>query len=280
MTQEDIQQHYEKEWKTQSDQAVDRKGLDYSAPVEDAVIYPIYRRLAADVGARLNGGRVLDIGCGSGRWIRFFLEWFRPRMLMGIDYTEASVALLKKWSTAPSETEVDFRVADITDPRLNLGDPFDWINIANVLFHIPENELFMRALENLASLVARDGRILTTEYLPRTNMRTEWMLIRSRYEFEAAARSVGLRVVEIRATTFFANDPMGVDGPDDGARQYFHRVRMMQQQLLAGTKGEQARGILIDYMADIERAALTFCKERLADVDLPSQKLVVLARAE
>lgn len=224
--------------------------------------------------------RVLDVGCGSGRWIRFLLESFQPKLLMGIDYTEASVALLKKWSGEVGEVELEFRVADITDPQLNLGAPFDWINIANVLFHIPEHDLFMRALENLAALVAQDGRIVTTEYLPRAPMRSEWMLIRSRYDFEAALRSVGLRIVEIRATAFFANDPMGVDGSDTGARRHFRAVRAVQQHLLSGTNNEEARAILVDYMAEIERAALGFCKERLAQIDLPSQKLVVIARAD
>ncbi|MHC4611761.1 MAG: class I SAM-dependent methyltransferase [Planctomycetota bacterium] len=279
MTQEDIRQHYEREWKSQCDRAVDEQGLRYSSAVEDAVLYPIYRQLITDLGARLDGGRVLDVGCGSGRWIRWFLEWCRPRLLMGIDYTAASVELLQKWSGHPSETSLDFRVADITDPELNLGGQFDWINVANVLFHIPEEELFMRALRNLAGLVASDGRIVTTEYLPRTTMRTEWMLVRSRYQFEAAVRSVGLRIVEIRATTFFANDPMGLDGPDDAVRGNFNRVRNAHQQLLGGCNDEQTRTFLVNYLADLERAALAFCKERLADVDLPSQKLVVLARA-
>ncbi len=38
MTQEDIRSHYEDAWKTQSDRAEDAKGLNYSNPVEDAVI--------------------------------------------------------------------------------------------------------------------------------------------------------------------------------------------------------------------------------------------------
>ena len=160
-----------------------------------------------------------------------------------------------------------------------ISPPFDWINVGNVLFHIPENPLFMRALHNLASLVAPDGRVITTEYLPRMSMRTEWMLVRSRYEFEAAVQSVGLRIVEIRATTFFANDPMGLDGPDHAARRHFHRVRDAQQRLLGASNDESTRTFLIEYMAEIERAALAFCQERVADIDLPSQKLVVLARA-
>ena len=198
---------------------------------------------------------------------------------MGIDYTEASITLLKEWADPSNQTTLDFRVGNITDPNLNLNESFDWINIANVLFHIPENPLFLQAMKNLASLVAPDGRIVTTEYMPRTTMRTEWMLVRSRYEFEAIAKSVGLRIVEIRAGGFFANDPMGLDGPDDVVRAHFHRVRTVQQQLRCADNNENTQAFLINHLVDIEKALLAFCKERIADIDLPSQKLVVLAPA-
>ncbi len=280
MTQDDIKRHYEKQWSAQSDGAADDTGLRYSSPVEDAVLYPIYRQLAADLGAPIDGGRVLDVGTGSGRWIRFFLTFFKPDFLMGIDYTEASPSMLRKWVQPSGDTRVEFRLADVTDPGLDLGETFDWINVANVLFHIPEPDLFMRTLENLASLMAPGGRIVTTEYMPRTTMRTEWMLVRSRYDFEAAVRSVGLRIAEIRATTFFSNDPMGIDGPDAGVRDHFNRVRAVQQQLLTVTSDPAAKAALVEHMAEIERATIGFCKERIAPIDMPSQKLVVLVRDE
>ena len=78
MTQEDIQQHYEQEWKQKSDVAVDDEGLRYSNPVEDAVLYPLYQQLLADLKVKVNGGKVLDIGAGAGRWVRYFLQRFRP----------------------------------------------------------------------------------------------------------------------------------------------------------------------------------------------------------
>ena len=106
--------------------------------------------------------------------IRFFGEHYRPATLVGIDYTAAAVALLERWhGDGNSTTTPVFRQADITDPNLDLGDAYD---VINVLFHIPEPELFAGALANLARHVTPDGAIITTEYLPRASMRTQWML--------------------------------------------------------------------------------------------------------
>ena len=278
MTQQDIRCHYETEWKSTSDAAGDASGLSYSDAIEDAVLYPAYEQLLDDMNITVSGGRVLDVGSGSGRWIRFFLERWRPALLMGIDYTAASVELLRKWPGA-ADTPVEFRLADITREGLDLGGTFDLVNVANVLFHIPEPELFTQALTNLASLIDRQGSIVTTEYLPRCTMRTEWMMVRSRYEFEAACAAAGLRIARIRGFSFFANDPMGLDGPDEGTRRHFNTVRTGVKQLLASKLDEQSRQFLIGLFAEIELAAVGFARERIADLDLPGQKLVVLKRA-
>ena len=244
------------------------------------MLYPLYARLLRDLAVRVDGGRVLDIGCGSGRWIRFFLENFRPALLRGMDVTPQSIELLQRWHPTAAGTRLEYRVGDITSADLPIDEPFDCINIANVLFHIPEVDLFTRALANLARLVAPGGRIFTTEYLPRCAMRTEWMLVRSRYQFEEQVREAGLRILTMRAFGFFANDPMGVDGPDSGTRGYFHRVRTGIQNVLNSPLDATNRTYFIDLFAEIERALLAFCGEHMADIDLPAQKLVVLARGD
>ncbi len=278
MTQQDILTHYQQEWKTRSDLARDPAALGYSNPVEDAILYPVYERLIADFNMKADGGRVLDVGSGSGRWIRFFLDRYRPRTLLGIDYAAASVALLDKWHGAGG-AGVEFRLADITRPGLDLGATFDLINVANVLFHVPESELFAEALRNLARLVDPDGFVVVTEYLPRRSVRTEWMMVRNRYEFEAAVAAAGLQVSDVRAFSFFSNDPMGLDGPDAGTRHRFAKVRAGMQNLLSGELDAPTRKFLVELFAEIERAAIGFASERIAAIDMPSQKLVVLKRA-
>ena len=287
MTQDAIRAHYEGEWKHKSDAAEKLEQISYSNPVEDAVLYPIYRQMIADLKIRATGD-VLDVGSGSGRWIRFFLENFKPQRLQGLDYTQASVDLLRRWfATGDAEgaetersTKLAFDRADITESNLDLGWRFDLINIANVLFHIPEQDKFQRALENLARHLRPDGVIATTEYMPRVSMRTEWMLVRDRYFFEHAAKQAGLRIVAVKAFGVFANDPMGLDGPDHGPRGQFQQVRGMMQNLQQSIRGAEGNAFLVQLYSQIEQAVLSFCRERIADVDMPSQKLVFLAPAK
>ena len=277
MVQDDIRKHYETNWRQADEAAKSAAGLRYSSPLEDAVLYPAYRQLIADLGLVNDGTRLLDVGSGSGRWIKFFTSHFRPASVTGVDFTEAAVRLLERWYPSTPQTRTAFYQRDITEAGLTLGGEFDLINIANVLFHIPETDRYTRAVQNLATHLAPGGRIVTTEYLPRTTMRTEWMLVRSRYEFERIIEQCGLKVVATRAFCFFANDPLGLDGPDSGVRGDFGRVRSLMAQLTAAGD-EKSRAFLINMMADIERACVNYARERVAECDLPSQKLVVLAR--
>ena len=97
MTQTDIRSFYQRYWKEQGDRAHTTDDLASSSPIEDRVMYPLYARLLRQLAVRVDGGRVLDIGCGSGRWIRFFLENFRPAFLRGMDVTPQSIELPQRW---------------------------------------------------------------------------------------------------------------------------------------------------------------------------------------
>ncbi len=285
MTQSDIQSYYQDYWKQTNDQLThgDQGALTYSSPIEDPVIYPIYEKLINNMNLRFNNARVLDIGSGSGRWIRFILNRYTPETLNGIDFAESSVHLLNEWAgTLETSSKVSFQSADITDPNLSIDIPengYDTINIANVLFHIPEPEKFQQALVNLSKLIAPDGRIITTEYLPRTSMRTQWMSVRSRYEFEHACHQANLEIVAIEPCSFFSNDPMGIDGPDHLTRNRFNKVRAMSKQLIESVANDQSRDYLAQFLSEIEHACIDFCNERISKIDFPAQKLVVLQRA-
>jgi SAM-dependent methyltransferase len=277
MMQEDIRRYYEQNWKSSDQNAKADADLAYSGPVDDAVVYPIYQQLLRDLKVTVDGGNILDVGAGSGRWVRYFLQRFVPASLMGIDFTQASVDLLaRRYINGPVATS--FRVADLTQPEMDLGQKFDLINVMNVLFHIPEPDRFMHAMRNLAAHLAPGGRIVTTEYLPRQTMRTNWMLVRSRYDFEAAVSAVGLRIIAVKASNFFSNDPMGLEGHDTGTRSQFNNVKAGMDQILSICNNADSKAFFVKFLTDVENAILGFCRDRISDQELPSQKLVVLGQ--
>lgn len=279
LSQADIRAQYTKIWADEKARSDAGSPSLYCSKAEDAVVAPIYADLLRDLrpGLGRGQGHVLDVGSGAGRWIRFFQERVKPRTILGVDVTAQSVELLRSRFQPSGATTLEFRVADITDPALDLGAAgFDLINIANVLFHIPEPDLYERALTNLRRHVAPGGLVVTTEYLPRTDMRTPWMLVRSRYAFEKLVARAGFRIAEIRAFSIFTNDPMGLDGHDDGPRALFNKVRAQFQSLGNASKDLGTLAFFDELQASVDRAVLAFCRERVADVDLPSQKLVAL----
>lgn len=282
LNQADIRNQYEKIWATERARAQAGTPSLYCSQAEEMVVAPVYLDLLRDLRPDLGQGHghVLDVGSGAGRWIRFFQELVKPRTILGVDVTSESVELLRARFAPTGSTTVEFRTADITDATLDLGaGGFDVINIANVLFHIPEHDLYERALANLRKHVAPGGLVVTTEYLPRTDMRTAWMLVRSRYAFERLVGKAGFRIADIRALSVFTNDPMGLDGPDDGTRALFNRVRAQFQGLVKASSDAKTVAFLDDLQASIDRAVLAFCKERISPIEMPSQKLVALAPA-
>lgn len=281
LAQADIRQKYTQIWgeeKKRSDAGV----VSLHGPrAEDLVVQPLYLGLLRELKVDVGGGRgeVVDIGCGAGRWVRFFQEQLQPRSIVGVDVTNESVALLRSRHHSDATTAVEFRVGDITSSALEVGETFDLVNIANVLFHIPEHDLFQQALVNLRRLVKPGGCIMTTEYLPRCEMRTDWMRVRSRYSFERSVKEAGLKIADIRAFAVFNNDPMGIDGFDDGPRGRFHAVRAKFAMLEKSLTDAASRAFVDDLRAEIDRAVLEWARERVSDVEMPSQKLVALTVA-
>jgi hypothetical protein len=105
------------------------------------------------------------------------------------------------------------------------------------------------------------------------------MLVRDRYTFEKLAGEAGLRIVTVKAFSVFANDPMGIDGPDTGPRGQFVKARAMLNALAGSATNEQSAKFITSLVTEIERAVLAFCQERVPDIEMPSQKLVFLTRA-
>lgn len=105
--------------------------------------------------AKIDVGDVLDVGSGTGHWIDFYTRTMEARSVTGVDFSElASAALSKRYERLDS---IRVEQADITVHRPDFEGSFDLVNAIGVLFHIVDDELWRKALENLAGYLRPGG---------------------------------------------------------------------------------------------------------------------------
>lgn len=93
--------------------------------------------------------RILHAGCATGSQTRSLAYVFPQAEVVGVDFSEGSLALARKWLDDPWMSKVSFERADLTEPLTRFGK-FDMVLSYGVLHHIPEVD---RALENIKSVL-------------------------------------------------------------------------------------------------------------------------------
>jgi SAM-dependent methyltransferase len=91
--------------------------------------------------------RLLDVGCGVGRDIKFFRENSKDAKIVGIDQSEHAINFLKKENLK----NVDLFRLDITKDLGSLGK-FDFISCDQVLHHTPNPQQTILDLTNILEL--------------------------------------------------------------------------------------------------------------------------------
>lgn len=107
----------------------------------------------------IDGHSVLDIGCGNGNFIDYFLNRNTAFSITGIEMQKDLAVLLQKKYLNFRNVKIYFE--NILD--LNIGDKFDIINMSYMLFYLSftkQIELFSNLRENLS----RNGRIIVCQY--------------------------------------------------------------------------------------------------------------------
>lgn len=104
---------------------------------------------------------ILDIGCGNGNFIDFYLSEFSDISVTGIEkQTDISHFLLEKYR---ENTKVTIINEDILN--LNFQQSFDVINMSYMLFYLTEEQQ-KDLLKYLHDLLSEDGEIIVCQYFP------------------------------------------------------------------------------------------------------------------
>lgn len=90
-------------------------------------------------------GRVLDLGCGDGRWSRYLQKRYGCEVT-GVDFSAARIDRARQLSPG-----IDFYLANAYDYVLNYeGPPFDWVLMTEFLEHLENPELILSCLRRIA----------------------------------------------------------------------------------------------------------------------------------
>jgi SAM-dependent methyltransferase len=140
------------------------------------------------------GTRVLDVGCGVGRWSRRLAR--RGADVMGIDLSPTMIAEAR--ARAEKEGVVDrcwFETQDLS--QLDAGAQFDLVLGVTVLQHILDPVKLEAAIRRMAEHLAESGRMVLLEAAPaRAAGHCDTSIFRARHrsEYLKLFAACGLRV--------------------------------------------------------------------------------------
>lgn len=146
------------------------------------------RLLRVDVA----GKRALDLGCGTGFYVDYWLEK-GASSVTGVDLTEVSINNLKQRYPG-----LEFVCADIASEAVAALGKFEIVDAFDVLFHIVDEETFVRAWANIAACLAEDGFAFVTDAMTREDMPLSRQECHRSYDrYRSVAESAGLEVVHL-----------------------------------------------------------------------------------
>ena len=162
-----------------------------------------FRRALADVQLDLDGARVLDVGSGTGFYVR---EWLAAgaEAVVGSDLTSTATGRLK--GVFPRLEFVQFDIS--AEPPFDRAS-FDVISAFDVLFHIVEDARYRAAISNFSGLLRRGGLLFFSEnFVHGDRSKHVHMVSRSRAEIEDLLRHAGLEIVTRRPMFIIMNAPV------------------------------------------------------------------------
>ena len=206
--------------------------------------------------------RVLDVGCGNGRFLRFLAEqWHGPIEYFGVDLQVPSSTAGKAIEPLPRVTAHwyahDFVVESEPLPRALTG-PFDLVGLFGVLHHVPSFALRRTLLEALAQRLEPSGLMAVTLWQFANQARFRNRLV----PWSQSESVVGIRVSESQLEP---GDLLLRWGAKDDVARYCHHVTPQEWACLTDALGLR---VVSAYSADGATGDLNLY--RLMSPDVPS----------
>ena len=140
------------------------------------------------------GTRVLDVGCGVGRWSRMLAA--RGGEISGIDLSPTMIQIARRRAAAAGLAgRCRFMVQDLAE--LELDERFDLVLAVTVLQHILEPARLRSAVQRMSAHLAANGRMLLLEAAPvhgTGRCDSDIFTARHRHTYIEIFRDCGLRL--------------------------------------------------------------------------------------
>jgi SAM-dependent methyltransferase len=176
------------------------RAAGYSDVAMDAYEDRLRRAAIERLVGRGGGRRLLDAGCGSGRWSIRLAEagW----VVTGADISHSLLALAP---SAPNVTYVQAAIQNLDLPTAS----FDAVLSVTVLQHVTEQRDFDAAVDNLMRMLRPAGTVALLEYAPLRvfGSMPGYMHARSRGQWVHAFTSRGCRLRAETGVRFLGHGP-------------------------------------------------------------------------
>jgi SAM-dependent methyltransferase len=169
----------------------------------------VFRRLLAATGRDWRSARVLDVGSGTGFYVR---EWLRAGVaeVTGSDLTRVAVENLRRAFPGTSFVRLDLTAESPPPPPAS----FDAVSAFDVLFHVVDDDGYRRALANVSLLLRRGGLFLLSENLVHgPAVRLDHQVSRPLAEVEEMLDSAGFELLLRRPMFVLMNAPVDSRNP-------------------------------------------------------------------
>jgi len=160
----------------------------------------VLERALREAGVELAGKRVLDVGCGTGFFTRFYLE--HGAQVTGIDIAPTSIQRLSEQYPGAR-----FILSDVSE--VQLAERYDVVNAFDVLYHITDDARWERAVRHLAQALAPGGTLLLTDVVSRRPTFAEHNVMRPLDSYRSLLQAEGLEVLSVRPTHVLLNRELG-----------------------------------------------------------------------
>jgi 2-polyprenyl-3-methyl-5-hydroxy-6-metoxy-1,4-benzoquinol methylase len=200
-------------WESRLSQRFDLTGAGYAALSQhyNRQMYQqrivTLKKILSRVGFSSQGTKVLEVGCGTGFYTQYFARQEVSEYL-GLDIASVSIAEL-------SDAFPDFNFAQLDVSRQVNGIPvdFDMVLVADVLFHIVDEESFRTAVRNISSWVRAGGLVVLSDIFPESTVRTcQHCCHRGLEEYEELLSEFQLDILSIEPIFVLLQPPPRIPG--------------------------------------------------------------------